>query len=65
MRRRLFFPDRWATTGKELEVRGRVGGGAESEPAHDQRQEALSQESEGQGPKRPVCTGPEILCGMP
>ena len=31
----------------------------------DQRQEALSQESEGQGPKRPVCTGPKILCGMP
>ena len=31
----------------------------------DQRQEALSEKSESQGLKAPVCTGPKILCGMP
>jgi lysozyme len=31
----------------------------------DQRQEALSEDDAGKGPKAPVCSGPKILCGMP
>ena len=31
----------------------------------DQRQQALSEESDSTGIKAPVCTGPTILCGMP